>query len=70
MIAQDTGNKLGIIPKPVIYTLRAGNAARKEALFWLVLSAQTSVTWEERASTEKLPPLDWSVGMSAGHFLD
>ena len=29
---------------------------------------QTRVTWEERPSTEELPQLDWSVGMSVGHF--
>jgi hypothetical protein len=37
---------------------------------WLALinSTQTRIIWEEENSIEELPPSDWPVGMSVGHF--
>lgn len=32
--------------------------------------AQSGVTLEEGTLIEELPPSDWSVSMSVGHFLD
>lgn len=30
---------------------------------------QSRVTWENRMSVKELPPTDWPVGKSIGHFL-
>jgi hypothetical protein len=39
---------------------------------WLVFVnlTQAPVVWEEGTATEQLPPSDWPVGKSVGHFLD
>lgn len=66
-LPKEAENKLEIIPKQVIYITPFNSI--KRGIIIVSLSTQTRVTWEERTSIEELPPFDWLVCVSAGHFL-
>lgn len=40
------------------------------ALFCFVSLTEDRLIWEEKISSGKMPPSDWCVGKSTGHFLD